>query len=226
MPSIDFTHISVITFLLVYLAGFLTSFTPCVYPMIPIVMGYLGNLNGNTKSRAMAAVLYILGMSLVYALLGLIAAVTGSFFGELTVSWPLYLGFGIFLLVLGGSQLDFYNIPLPTWLSQPSQSSKNSLLQAFLVGATSALVASPCTAPVLGTLLVLVATQKQIFAGSALLFTFAIGMNTLLFILGISAGFLKNLPRSGNWMIFVKKILAGLVLASGVYFIFKAGQIY
>jgi len=227
MGSLDLAHPTLLTFFLIYLAGVVTSLTPCVYPLIPIVIGYLGNRTGPWTHRFWAAIFYVLGLSLVYSALGIVAAASGKVFGQMTTNLYVYLIFGILILVLAGSLMDWYVIPTPGFLQPKSQhhSKKHSLSHAFLVGASSGFIASPCTAPVLGTLLFFIASQKAFVSGSLMMFTFSLGMNSLLLALGFSAGLLHHLPRSGHWMVIVKKALAMLLLASGLYFIFRAGQL-
>lgn len=227
MSEADFGQFSLFTLISIYVAGFLVSLTPCVYPMIPIVIGYLGNQTGSPRQRFLSALAYVLGLSLVYSTLGVIAAMTGRMFGEMTVNPTIYFSFGVILLVLGGSMMDWFIIPLPSFLQpKPGQVHANrSMKTAFLVGATSGLVASPCTAPVMMGILLHIATTKQVLRGAILMLVFSLGMNTLFLLLGFSAGFLRTLPRSGVWLVVIKKGMAFLVMGSGLYFIFKAGQI-
>lgn len=227
MNEIDLTHFSFFTLLTIYVAGFLISLTPCIYPMIPIVIGYLGNQKGSHKHRTLAALSYVLGLSLVYSALGVIAALTGQMFGDMTVNLYVYFSFGVLLLVLGGSMMDWYYIPVPRFL-QPRVGpvgAKTSLKTSFLVGASSGLVASPCTAPVMIGILVHIASERQILRGAILMLTFSLGMNTIFLILGLSAGLLRTLPHSGIWMVVIKKAMAFLILSSGLYFIFQAGRL-
>lgn len=227
MPEISLETLSLYKVFLVYLAGLATSLTPCVYPIMPVVIGYLGNQKGSFLKRSLSTIFYVLGLSTVYTILGVVSALTGDMFGSLTTNAYFYLGFGVFLLFMGGNMMDWYQIPLPQFL-QPKAGTgekKTSLLGAFLVGASSGLVASPCTAPVLGSLLVFIAQEKAVFSGGLLMFVFSIGMCTLIIPIGMSLGLMNKLPRSGMWMVRIKQILAGIILIGGLYFVFKAGEI-
>lgn len=219
MFNVNFDQIGFTTFLVVYVSGMITSLTPCVYPIIPIVVGFLGSREGGIKSRFKASLAYVLGLSLVYALLGVIAALTGSMFGDMTANPYLYLVFGVMLLALGGNMMDWYYVPMPNFIKKGTNA-------PFLMGVTSGLVASPCTAPVLAGLLLYVASKKAVISGGLLMFTFAIGMNTILLAIGFSASLATKLPKSGKWMVIVKKVLALMIISSGIYFIFKAGTLY
>jgi len=224
MPQINLETISFVTFLAVFASGLLTSLTPCVYPILPIVVGYLGSREGGAGRRFLSSLFYVLGMALVYSALGMAAALTGSLFGSLTTNVYVYLVFGVFLLYLGGSMMDWYYIPMPNLPGLASESLRKSpVIGPFVMGLTSGLVASPCTAPVLGTLLVYVAAKKAVVTGTLLLFTFAMGMSVTLLVIGFFAG--SVLPKSGAWMVKVKKALAFLVIGAGVYFVFAAGQL-
>ncbi len=224
MPQINLETISIGTFLAVYVSGLLTSLTPCVYPILPIVVGYLGSREGGVSSRLAASLAYVLGMALVYSALGMAAALTGSLFGSLTTNTYVYLAFGVLLLYLGGSMMEWYYIPMPNLPGLASESVKKSPFAGpFVMGLTSGLVASPCTAPVLATLLVYVAAKKAVFTGTMLLFTFSMGLSSTLLVIGFFAG--SFIPKSGAWMMKVKKGLAFLIIGAGIYFIYAAGKL-
>lgn len=225
MFEINFEHLSLGTFIAIYISGFITSLTPCVYPIIPIVVGYLGSRSGNTLARIRGAALYALGLSIVYTFLGMIAALTGQIFGSLTSNPYVYLFFGLLILTLGGNMMDWYYIPIPGLNAGKTSSNQSSLFGPFFLGLSSGLVASPCTVPVFGSLLLFIASKKAVITGGLLMFTFSLGMSTLLLALGFSAGFLNYLPKSGYWMVTVKKILALLLIGAGIYFIFMAGRL-
>ena len=108
---IQITQFSFANIFTSYLAGLLTALTPCVYPMIPVVLGSFGNVSDSITRRAQAAFIYIFGLSLVYTALGLLAVQTGQIFGEFTQNAYLHLGFGLLLLYLGGAMMDWYNFP-------------------------------------------------------------------------------------------------------------------
>jgi thiol:disulfide interchange protein DsbD len=228
MSEPDYASWSLSTFVLVYASGLATSLTPCVYPMIPIVMGYVGAGAGGLKARARGALLYVTGLSFIYALLGVAAAATGNMFGELTATPAVYVSFGVAVLILGGGMMGWYEIPVPRFLSGSSATGEKpdeSWWRPLLVGASSGVVASPCTAPVMGGILIYIASERQYFKGALLMLVFAAGMNTLLLAVGLFAGAVSVLPRSGAWMVAVKKVLALLLLGGGIYFIYRAGQI-
>jgi thiol:disulfide interchange protein DsbD len=224
MPQLNLESLSIMTFAGVYVSGLLTSLTPCVYPILPIVIGYLGSREGGPAKRFISSLSYILGMSLVYTALGMAAALTGSLFGSLTTNTWVYLGFGLLMLFLGGSMMDWYYLPMPNLPGLAPESLKRSpFVGPFVMGLTSGLVASPCTAPVLGSLLMYVAAKKAVVTGGLLMFTFSLGLSSMLLVIGFFAGSL--MPKSGAWMVKVKKALAALIMGAGIYFVYMAGTL-
>ena len=209
-----------------YLAGVLTSFTPCIYPLIPITVGIIGAKSSQTRKRGfLLSLIYVLGLSLVYAALGAIAALSGMFFGQISTSMWAYLIVGNLFLLFGLSMLDVFTLQL-NFLQKFNPSARGSgLLTAFIFGGVSAVIAGPCTTPVLGTLLAFVASRQNVMLGFTMLFLFAFGMGFLLIIVGTFTGLLSTIPRSGAWMITIKKAFGFLMIGIGEYFILKAGQL-
>jgi thiol:disulfide interchange protein DsbD len=138
----------------------------------------------------------------------------------------LYLVVANICILLGLSMLDVFALPIPSFLTkiQPRRRGKG-ILGAFVVGWAAGWVAAPCTAPVLGVLLAFVATKQHIVYGMSLMFTFAIGMGTLLVLVGASAGLLAALPRSGPWMEKMKKGFGWVMIGAGEYFLVQAGRL-
>lgn len=211
-----------------FAGGVLASLTPCVYPMIPIVASYVGAKSVGGQSRRGAFLLslsYVLGMAVVYAALGMAAALTGRLFGEISTSPLAYLLVAGLIILLALNLLEV--LPLPNLPGGRSLNSERAGLPgAFLVGAASGLVASPCTAPVLGVLLTWVGARQEVLLGGSLLFAFSLGMGSLLILVGTFSGLLARLPKSGAWLARIKKILGLAMLGLGEYFLFRAGQLW
>ncbi len=221
---------SALAFLVVYLGGVLVSFTPCVYPVMPLTVAFIGGYAGGGKGHGFfLSLVYVFGLSVVYALLGGIAALSGSVFGQLQSGfWPFFVVANVCIL-MGLSMLDVFRIAIPTpqfvTRVQPSRRTKG-FVGSFFVGAASALVMGPCTTPVLGVLLAYVATRQHVLFGMGLMFVFAFGMGTLLIVLGTFAGVLANLPKGGVWMTRVSHFFGWIFLAMGEYFLVKAGMLW
>jgi cytochrome c-type biogenesis protein len=208
-----------------FVGGVLASLTPCVYPMIPITAGVIGHANvGGSRWRGFTLSLtYVVGMALTYAALGIFAAATGRFFGTINTSPWTFLIVGNVILLFGLGMLDV--IQLPTFAGQLTNR-RLGLTGIFLAGISSALVAGPCTTPVLGSLLAYTATSQSLLAGGLLLFAFSLGMGALLLGVGTFSGYLALIPRSGTWMVKVKKAMGLLMLGIAQYFFIKAGSLF
>ncbi len=216
---------AVLAFIAVYLGGVLVSFTPCVYPIAPIIIAYIGARGESSRARSLLlSIFYVLGMAVTYTALGAVSALTGKLFGQIQSSPWTYLIVANICIVLGLSMLDAINIniPLPGFLGGSSQ--RKGFAGSFVVGATSGLIMGPCTAPVLGVLLAFVAAKQNVVYGMALLFVFSLGMGTLLVVLGTFSGALGSLPRAGVWMVYIKKAFGIIMLGLAEYFLITAGQ--
>lgn len=208
-----------------FVGGLVASLTPCVYPMIPITAGVIGHANiGGSRLRGfLLSLIYVTGMSLAYAALGVFAAATGRFFGAINSSPWTYLVMGNLIMLFGLSMLGV--IALPT-IAGRFTSRQLGLTGIFLAGISSALVAGPCTTPVLGTLLAYTASSKNILLGGLLLFTFSLGMGALLLGVGTFSSFVTALPRSGPWMEKIKRAMGVLMLCLAEYFFIRAGMLF
>ena len=221
---------SILAYLAVYLGGILVSFTPCVYPVIPITIAFIGARSGGSRGHGfLLSVIYVFGMSITYTALGGIAALSGKLFGQLQTNPWTYLAMANICILMGLSMLEVYMLPFgtPQFITrlQPRNSSKG-LASSFLIGAASGLVMGPCTTPVLAVILGYAATRQHLFYAMSLLFVFAFGMGTLLIILGTFAGLLANLPKSGSWMTKISHLFGWLMIAAGEYFLIRAGMLW
>ena len=208
-----------------YLGGLLASLTPCIYPMLPITAGVIGHANvGGSRLRAlMLSCVYVLGMALAYAALGFFAAATGRFFGEISTNPWTFLVVGNVILFFALWMLEVFQLPAVT---NPTLVRKGGLLGIFIAGIAAALVAGPCTTPILGALLAYTASSQNMTLGALLFFVFSLGLGTLLLAVGAFSGVLTAMPHSGNWMVWIKKALGVLMLLTAEYFIFKAGTFF
>lgn len=213
-------HFSFTVIAMVFATGVLTSLTPCVYPLIPVTAAVIGHQAQRPQSGVLLTLVYVLCLALVYALLGVLAASTGQLFGSVA-SHPLTLGLmAVFCLFMGGWMLGWWQLPLPQPRAQ--QSSGRPVINVAIAGALSGLVMAPCTSPVLGMLLLYVATQGDQLWAALLMFVFAIGMSLLLLLVGSFSGAVKRLPRSGRWMVVVTRFFGVLMLLAGGFFLLRS----
>jgi len=213
----------------VFAAGVLTSFTPCVYPMIPVTVTYIGGASAGSRRRALTlSLVYISGLALVYSALGVVTALLGRTFGEFTRNPWIYGAVGLLIILFGVAMLDLVNIPIPGFAGkvQTKGARRGGHLGALMMGLAAGFVAAPCTAPVLGLLLVYVARTRNVVWGGSLLLVFALGLGTLLLLLGIFSGLLSNLPKAGAWMDRIKKGFGLAMLFVGLYFLYKSVTIF
>jgi thiol:disulfide interchange protein DsbD len=207
--------ISLGTFAILFAAGVLTSLTPCVYPLIPITVSVFGARQVEHRARSIAlSATYVGGIAVTYSVLGLAAALSGKAFGS-ALSSPIVLAvLAVFLLALAASMFGAFEIALPQGVAQKLASVKGAGYgHALGMGLVAGIIAAPCSGPVLAGVLTYVATQRSAVLGFWMLFTYAIGMGMLFFILGATS---LRLPRSGPWMETVKSVLGVALVAAAV----------
>ena len=202
----------------VFAGGLLTSLTPCVYPLIPVTVAIFGAVEGRGRSRAMLlSSFYVLGMAIMYAALGLLAAMTGRLLGSVMTSIWIMGGVAVLLVVFAASLLGAFEMRLPAGLqTRLSRIGGRSAGGAFAMGLVAGLIAAPCTGPVLGGVLAYVAASQDLVLGALLLFVFALGMGLLFFVIGT---FSVSLPKSGPWMHGVRSAFAVVMLTAALWFL-------
>lgn len=218
----------IIALIATYIAGVITGLTPCCYPVIPITIAYIGAHQKESRRKGFALTLaYVLGMAITYTVLGGFAALTGRLFGQIQSNPWLFFIVANICILMGLSMLDVFMLPVrtPAFLTKFKPQEKG-VTQSFLIGILSGLIMGPCTAPVLAVLLTLVATKQSIIFGMTLLFVFALGMGTLLIILGTFAKLLASMPTSGMWMTNINKLFGLIMIGAGEYFLIKAGTLW
>jgi thiol:disulfide interchange protein DsbD len=208
-------------------AGVLTSLTPCVYPMIPITSAVIAGTARaeQPKSRTIGLTLtYAVGLALLYAILGAIAGITGQLFGTVSANpWALF-AIGNLLLLFALAMLDVIPIPVPRkLLERASRSEGGSYGAVFVMGAMSGVVAAPCGAPAFAVVLTWVASTGAGLMGFVYLFVFSLGMTSILVLVGLFSGTLALMPRSGAWMVWIKRVAAVIMIAMAEYYFLTAG---
>jgi thiol:disulfide interchange protein DsbD len=207
-----------------FLAGILTSFTPCIFPMIPITLAVLGN-HSNERTRMqnfITSCVYVLGIATTYSILGLVAASSGSLFGA-TLGNPYVLSVVcVIFLAMALSMYGLYELQVPAFIRNrfgKGGAKKTGLTNAFVTGLFAGIVASPCVGPVLVAILTHVASTQNLTRGFFLLFSYALGLGWIFIALGLSSNLIKSLPRSGPWMNAMKFVLGTLMLGAFYYYL-------
>lgn len=216
-------HLTGITaFAAVFGTGVLASLSPCVYPLIPITLGFFGTQAGESKKRGVMA--YALGQIIAFLILGAVAVFAEETLGFTSESRWVNVCVGLVLLASGWVSWSGKLPTLPRAFQVSRyfpQASGKGFLGAFVLGAGSALVASPCTSPLLAGVLALMAESGTFSRGLILMLFYAVGFSSLFVLLGLGALNLRKLPRAGQWMNYLHKLGAAALLIMGVFFIFK-----
>ena len=218
-----------------FVGGVLTSLNPCIYPMIPITAAIVGGQQvGATgdvpHSRARPLLLtltYVLGLAALYSVLGVVAGMTGTLFGAVSTNPWLYFAMANLLILSGLAMLEVLPVPVPRWAVERASRAGTAgrFSGAFVMGAVSGLVAAPCGAPIMAAVLTWVTSTKSGLLGFVYLFSFSLGMCALLVIVGVSSGALARLPRSGTWMVWIKRGFGFVMLGVAEYYLIKMGQL-
>lgn len=204
--------------------GLLLAFTPCVFPMIPILSGIIaGQGHALTKARGFTlALAYVIGMAITYALAGVAAGLSGTLLSA-TLQNPWVLGaFAALFVLLALSMFGFYELQLPASLQSRLADTTNRLggghyAGVFAMGALSAVIVGPCVAAPLAGALLYISQTRDVVLGGVALFAMAIGMGLPLLAVGASAG--AVLPKAGPWMETVKRFFGVLLLGVAIYMI-------
>lgn len=205
----------------VFLAGVLSSASPCVLATIPLVVGFVGGYSDGDRKKAFRySLAFILGLSLTFTAFGAAAGLLGTMFGALGGHW--YLIAGSIALAMGGQMMGLYEIRLP--ISRDFKPKRGGLVGAFMLGLFFGVVSSPCATPVLVLLLTLVAGKGQVLYGIALLFCYAIGHCLLMLFAGTFTGFVEGFIKARgvvNFSLWAKRISGGVVALAGGWFIWQ-----
>jgi cytochrome c-type biogenesis protein len=202
-----------------FLGGIISSASPCVLAMIPLIIGFVGGYAEGSQKRAIQySLMFVLGLTITFTILGIIAGALGRLFGDVGKFWYYILPAVAILL---GLYLLFSNkLNLNIGLPQRFIPKRKALLGAFLIGLFFGIVASPCATPVLGVVLTYAATKQDIVYSGGLLLAYALGHWVLVFGAGISAGFAQKVIASrgiSNFSNYSKKVAGVILMGVGTY---------
>jgi thiol:disulfide interchange protein DsbD len=204
----------------VFLGGLALNLTPCVYPLIPITISYFGGQSGGKRGSLLGpALFYVLGMAVTYSVLGVIAAFTGSLLGSALQHPPVLLAIAAIMIALALSMFGLYEIRIPGFLSRLAGGSRRGVFGTLFMGLTVGIVAAPCIGPFVLGLLTYVGDRGNVFLGLGLFFVLALGLGLPFIFLALFSGSINRLPRSGSWMVWVRKIFGFILIAMAVYFL-------
>ena len=211
------THLSILSLGIIGLAGLLTSLTPCMLSMLPITVGYMGAYETKGRSHAlMQSLWFALGLATTLAILGIVAAVFGRIYGQIGLGLPIVVS--LLAILMGLNLLEALPLRLPSWSNTEFLTAEIPQgLKSYLVGLTFGLVASPCSTPVLATLLAWISTTGDPLLGSGLLLAYGIGYVSPLVIAGTFTASIKRLLELRRWSGWITPTSGVLLVGFGVF---------
>jgi thiol:disulfide interchange protein DsbD len=207
-------------FLALFLGGLALNLTPCVFPMLGITVSVFGARRRERPVKVLAhAVAYVLGIAVTYSVLGVVAALTGGLFGSALQSPLVNVGLGLLFIVLSLSMFGLYEMQPPMWVLQRlGGADASSLLGIFLSGLAVGIIAAPCVGPFVVAVLALLAQRGDPLFGFQTMFAMSLGLGLPYLFLALFSNLIQSLPRSGDWMLWVKKVFGILLAAIGLYY--------
>ncbi|AFY35764.1 cytochrome c biogenesis protein CcdA [Calothrix sp. PCC 7507] len=217
LVSDQLTHLGVVSVGIIFVAGLLTSLTPCMLSMLPITIGYIGGYEAKSRLQAAAqSTWFALGLATTLACMGIIAAFVGKVYGQIGIGLPIIVS--IIAILMGLNLLEALPIQFPSigetnWISPDLPSG----VRSYLIGLTFGLVASPCSTPVLASLLVWVANTQDWILGAVLLLSYTAGYVAPLILAGTFTAAIKKLLELRRWSGWINPVSGVLLVGFGVF---------
>ena len=208
-----------LTLVAIFILGLALNLTPCVYPLIPITVGFFAGQTGGRRSRRAAlSAVYVLGIAITYSILGVFSALSGRLFGAWLQLPAVLMFFALLMLVMASSMFGLFEMQAPRFITNRS-GGRAGLAGALGMGLLIGIVAAPCVGPFVISLIALVAQLASPVMGFLLFFVLALGLGLPYLLLGIFSSGLTAIPRSGMWMVQVKKAMGFVLIAMAFYFL-------
>jgi cytochrome c-type biogenesis protein len=217
LVSLQLSHLSVLSVGVIFLAGLVTSLTPCMLSMLPLTVAYIGGYEGEGRLQGLVqSIWFCLGLATTLAGLGIIAASLGRVYGQLGVGLPVLVS--LIAIIMGLNVLEVISLPLPSlsrtdWIKNDFPSA----LRSYLLGLTFGLIASPCSTPVLATLLAWVASTQDLLLGASLLLAYTVGYVLPLMMAGTFTATIKQLLALRQWSGWINPISGVLLIGFGMF---------
>jgi cytochrome c-type biogenesis protein len=217
LVSIQLTHLSIVSLGIIFIAGLVTSLTPCMLSMLPITIGYIGGYESQGKLQAAAqSTWFALGLATTLAILGIIATSIGKVYGQIGIGLPIIVS--LIAIAMGLNLLEILPLRFPSlgatdWIGEDLPRS----VRSYLLGLTFGLVASPCSTPVLATLLAWVANTQDLLVGGGLLIAYAMGYVAPLILAGTFTASIKKILELRRWSGWINPVSGALLLGFGIF---------
>jgi thiol:disulfide interchange protein DsbD len=212
-------HGSLLGFLAVLLGGLALNLTPCVYPLIGVTIAYFGNQGGGPRRVLVLAILYVLGIALMFSAVGVAVALSGGLFGAAMQNPYVLSALATLLVLLALSSFGVFSLQPPQWMLQRAGTARPGYAGAVLMGLGMGVVAAPCIGPIVLGLLLMVERSGSALFGFALFFTLAVGLGLPYIGLALAAGSIRRLPRSGEWLAWVEQLFGFILIGLALYFL-------
>jgi len=207
-----------LTLLAIFLGGLALNLTPCVYPLIPITISYFGGKSEGIRGHTILhGILYLVGLAVTNSVLGVSAALTGGMLGFALQNPIVLILVAAVMVAMGLSFFGLWELRLPLWLTRSASKSYAGLFGTFFMGLTLGVVAAPCLGPFILGLLVYVGQVGDPFLGLLYFFTLSIGLGIPLALLAVFSGAVARLPKSGDWMIWIRKLMGWVLMAMAAF---------
>jgi thiol:disulfide interchange protein DsbD len=212
-------HGAVLGFFAVLLGGLALNLTPCVYPLIGVTIAYFGNQGGGPRRIVALAILYVLGIALMFSAVGVAVALSGGLFGAAMQSPYVVGAIAALLVLLALSSFGLFSLQPPSWMLQRAGAARPGYAGAVLMGLGMGVVAAPCIGPIVLGLLLMVQRSGSALFGFALFFTLAVGLGLPYIGLALAAGSIRRLPRSGEWLAWIEQLFGFILIGLALYFL-------
>ncbi len=204
----------------IFFNGLVLNLNPCIYPLIPITISFFGGRSDKNRGNTLlSGICYLSGISLTYSLMGVLAAFSGSMFGAALQYPPVLIFIALVMTALAFSFFGFWEFELPSAITNMASKNYEGYFGVFFMGLTLGIIAAPCIGPFVITLLLHVGQKGEPLLGFLYFFVLGLGLGFPFCILAIFSGAINRLPKSGDWMYWVRKIFGWILIAMGYHYI-------
>jgi thioredoxin:protein disulfide reductase len=209
-----------LTLALIFLGGLALNLSPCIYPMIPITVSYFGGKSGRMSGDSwIHGLFYLIGLSITNSSLGVVAALSGNMMGSLLQLPATLIIIALIMTLLGLSFFDLWEIRIPSGLNRIASKNYGGYFGTFFMGLTLGIIAAPCIGPFILGLFTYVGQKGDPFFGFLCFFILSIGMGLPVCLLAIFSGAMEKLPLSGDWMIWIRKLMGWVLIGMAAYMV-------